>query len=65
MSRPGALVRVSLDADGNATGEDRMLSELGQRMRDVVQGPDGRVYVLTEASPMASAGAILVLDAGR
>jgi glucose/arabinose dehydrogenase len=42
-----------------------MLSELGQRMRDVVQGPDGRVYVLTEASPMASAGAILVLDAGK
>lgn len=65
MSRPGALVRVSLDADGNATGEERMLSELGQRMRDVVQGPDGRVYVLTEASPMASAGAILVLDAGK
>lgn len=63
MSRPGALVRVSLDADGNAAGEERMLTELGQRMRDVVQGPDGRVYVLTEASPFASPGAILVLDA--
>lgn len=62
MSRPGALVRVSLDADGNAAGEERMLTELGQRMRDVAQGPDGRVYVLTEASAFASPGAILVLE---
>jgi glucose/arabinose dehydrogenase len=63
MSRPGALVRVSLDGEGRAIGEERMLTELGQRMRDVVQGPDGRVYVLTEASPFASPGAVLVLDA--
>jgi glucose/arabinose dehydrogenase len=62
MSRPGALVRVSLDANGAATGEERLLSELGQRLRDVVEGPDGRIYVTTERSPFASPGAIIVLE---
>lgn len=61
---PPGLVRVTLDADGNATGQERMLAEIGQRMRDVAQGPDGRVYVLTEASPNASPGAIIVLTPG-
>jgi glucose/arabinose dehydrogenase len=65
MSRPGALVRVMLDEDGNASGEERLLTELGQRMRDVVQGPDGRIYVLTEASAFASPGAIIVLEPGN
>ncbi|MDX1563152.1 MAG: PQQ-dependent sugar dehydrogenase, partial [Gammaproteobacteria bacterium] len=66
MSRPeGALIRVTVDQNGNAVGQERMLTELGQRMRDVAQGPDGRIYVLTEASPMASPGAILVLEPRR
>jgi glucose/arabinose dehydrogenase len=60
---PG-LVRLTLDAEGNVVGEERMLTELGTRMRDVAQGPDGRVYVLTEASAMASAGALLALEPG-
>ena len=64
MSRPGALVRVILDEQGNLVREERMLTELGQRMRDVVEAPDGRIFVLTEASPMASPGAILVLEPG-
>jgi len=62
MSRPGALVHVKLDANGNATGEERLLTELGQRYRDVVEAPDGRIYVLTEASAFASPGAILILE---
>jgi glucose/arabinose dehydrogenase len=65
MSRPGALVRVILDEQGNLVREERMLTELGQRMRDVVEAPDGRIFVLTEASPMASPGAILVLEPGE
>lgn len=66
MSRPeGALIRVTIDENGNAVNQERMLTELGQRMRDVAQGPDGRIYVLTEASPMASPGAILVLEPRR
>jgi aldose sugar dehydrogenase len=65
MSRPGALVRVIVDEERNLVREERMLTELGQRMRDVVEAPDGRVFVLTEASPMASPGAILVLEPGK
>ncbi len=61
---PG-LVRLSLDADGNVVSEERMLTDIGTRMRDVAAGPDGRIYVLTEASPMASPGAVLVLEPGN
>jgi aldose sugar dehydrogenase len=64
MSRPGALVRVILDEQGRFVREERLLTELGQRMRDVVGAPDGRVFVLTEASPFASPGAVLVLEPG-
>jgi glucose/arabinose dehydrogenase len=39
------VVRVTLDAR-QATGEERV--DLGQRIRDVRQGPDGAVYVLTD-----------------
>ena len=65
MSRPGALVRIMLDDDGEFLAEERLLTDLGQRFRDVAQGPDGRIYVLTEASPMASPGSVIVLEAGR
>lgn len=65
MSRPGALVRVIVDEDGRFVREERLLTDLEQRMRDVAQAPDGRIFVLTEASPMASPGAILVLEPGE
>ncbi|HEX6994949.1 MAG TPA: PQQ-dependent sugar dehydrogenase [Gammaproteobacteria bacterium] len=65
MSRPGALVRVILDDEGRFVREERMLTEIGQRMRDVAEAPDGRIFVLTEASPMASPGAILVLEPAK
>jgi len=65
MSRPGALVRVILDDDGRFVREERLLTEIGQRYRDVVEAPDGRIFVLTEASPMASPGAIIVLEPGK
>jgi glucose/arabinose dehydrogenase len=40
-----------LETSGNkVTGEERMLQNLGERIRDVRQGPDGLVYLLTDSS---------------
>jgi glucose/arabinose dehydrogenase len=45
----GELVRV--DMDGGKPGQDeRLLTDLGERIRDVRQGPDGALYVLTDSS---------------
>jgi glucose/arabinose dehydrogenase len=43
----GSLIRLSLDGD-RITGEERLLKELGARIRDVRVGGDGSVYVLTD-----------------
>jgi glucose/arabinose dehydrogenase len=43
------LVRVTLDGD-KATGEERLLKEIGERIRDVRQGPDGALYLVTDSS---------------
>ncbi|MBX3131939.1 MAG: PQQ-dependent sugar dehydrogenase [Gemmatimonadaceae bacterium] len=61
---PGGLVRLTLTGD-RVTGEERHLGELRERIRDVVQGPDGYLYLLTDNSrgrvlrvvPVAGAGA--------
>ena len=45
----GEVVRVELDADGRFVREERLLTGLGQRIRDVRVGPDGLVYLLTDA----------------
>lgn len=42
-----ALVRLELDGD-TVTREERLLEKLGLRIRDVVQGPDGAIYVATD-----------------
>lgn len=42
-----ALIRLELDGD-KVVHEERLLGELGQRVRDVRQGPDGALYVLTD-----------------
>ena len=40
-----------LETSGNrVTGEERMLQNLGERIRDVRQGPDGFVYLLTDSA---------------
>ena len=47
--RGQTLIRLTLD--GNAvTAEERLLENLGARIRDVRQGPDGWLYVLTDGS---------------
>ena len=43
-----ALVRLTL-RDGRVASEERYLGEQGQRIRDVKQGVDGLVYVITDA----------------
>jgi glucose/arabinose dehydrogenase len=47
--QPGRLVRLVLE-NGRVTLEERYLGELGARIRDVQQGPDGLLYVVTDAS---------------
>ena len=47
LARPG-LYRLTLDGD-RVTGEERLLADLRKRIRDVRQGPDGALYLLTDA----------------
>jgi glucose/arabinose dehydrogenase len=44
------LDRIEL-RDGKVASEEKLLQEIGQRVRDVREGPDGLLYVLTDASP--------------
>jgi glucose/arabinose dehydrogenase len=44
---PGALVRLVM-RDGKVVSEERYLVRGGRRVRDVQQGPDGLVYVVTD-----------------
>ena len=44
-----ALVRLAVEGD-RVVGEERLLTDLGSRIREVVQGPDGALYLLTDAS---------------
>jgi len=53
----GHIERIEFNADGEQKRE-RLLDELRQRVRDVQQGPDGLIYVLTEEKE----GALLVLE---
>ncbi|GHA70583.1 PQQ-dependent sugar dehydrogenase [Cognatilysobacter bugurensis] len=43
----GSLIRVTLDGDRIA-GEERLLKDIGARIRDVRVGPEGHVYVITD-----------------
>jgi glucose/arabinose dehydrogenase len=45
--RATALVRLELDGD-SVRGEERLLESLGLRIRDVVEGPDGALYLVTD-----------------
>lgn len=41
------LARLSTEGE-TVTGEERLLTDIGARIRDVVQGPDGLLYLLTD-----------------
>ena len=51
------LARLSLDAE-RVVGEQRVLQPLGERLRDVRQGPDGHLYLLTDETQ----GAVLRVE---
>lgn len=56
-----ALWRLTLN--GNVvTGRERLLAERGERIRDVRQGPDGWLYLLTDSSPN---GKLLRIEAAQ
>jgi glucose/arabinose dehydrogenase len=54
--KPGHLARLTLDGY-RVAGEERLLKDLGKRIRDVNVGPDGAIYLLTDEDN----GAILKL----
>jgi glucose/arabinose dehydrogenase len=43
------LVRLTLDGN-KVTAEERLLQNLNERIRDVRQGPDGALWLLTDSS---------------
>ena len=46
--RAGALVRLELDGE-KVVHEERLLRQIGDRIRDVAVGPDDAVYAITDA----------------
>ena len=51
--RTGQLQRIEFNDKWEEVRREPMLRELGQRIRDVRQGPDGYLYVLTEENDAA------------
>jgi glucose/arabinose dehydrogenase len=47
--REQKLVRLVIN-DNRVVGEEHLLADRGQRIRDVRQGPDGALYVVTDAA---------------
>ena len=45
--REQRLVRLTI-SNGRVTGEEHLLTDRGQRIRDVRQGPDGALYLVTD-----------------
>ncbi len=54
----GHLERIVLNENDEETAREWLLEELGERIRDVKQGPDGLIYVLTETA----SGALLLIS---
>ncbi len=53
VPRTGHLERIVLNQYGEEVRREWLLAELKQRIRDVRQGPDGLLYVLTEENEAA------------
>ncbi|MAK80702.1 PQQ-dependent sugar dehydrogenase [Phenylobacterium sp.] len=47
--RDKQLVRLTLDGD-RVVGEERLLTDVNARIREVEQGPDGAIYVATDSA---------------
>jgi len=50
-----SLVRLRLE-DGKVVGEEHLLSDRGERIRDVKEGPDGALYVITDSGELLRIG---------
>jgi glucose/arabinose dehydrogenase len=48
IQRTGHIERVVLNEAGEEVGREALLTEFRQRVRDIRQGPDGFIYVLTD-----------------
>ena len=53
IPRTGHLERIVFNASGEELRRESLLGELRQRIRDVRQGPDGLIYLLTEENRAA------------
>ena len=58
MRGTGHLQRVVLNAEFEDIRRERLLDDLHQRVRDVREGPDGNIYVLTDQE----VGALLKIE---
>jgi glucose/arabinose dehydrogenase len=58
IPRTGQLQRVVFNEDWQEVRREALFTELRQRIRDVEQGPDGLLYVLTDERD----GALLKLE---
>ena len=65
VARTGHLERVTFNRQGMEQRREWLLADLTQRVRDVRQGPDGLIYVLTDGAHMfddADDAAVLRLE---
>ena len=58
IANTGHLQRVVFNGKGEEIRREMLLTDLRQRIRDVKQGPDGLLYLLTEENP----GAVLKVE---
>jgi glucose/arabinose dehydrogenase len=61
IERTGHLERIVLNEAGEEVRRESILSELRQRIRDVRQGPDGLIYLLTDEDE----GALIRIEPAR
>jgi aldose sugar dehydrogenase len=47
--QPGALVRLEMQ-NGRVAKEERYIGDLDERIRDIAQGPDGLLYLITDSA---------------
>jgi glucose/arabinose dehydrogenase len=60
IPRTGRLERIVFAENGGELRRESLFGDLHQRIRDVRQGPDGRLYLLTDETD----GALLVVEHG-
>jgi glucose/arabinose dehydrogenase len=61
IANTGHLQRIVLNPKGEEVRREMLLTELRQRIRDVREGPDGYLYLLTDENP----GALLRIESAE